>query len=415
MRLVSGTPQTYTVKGVIQVHGFGIEGDGTNGGHYDDLVKADPTEESNSNGVWQTTVGEFRRMATSGQLDLSPNWVDHVVRNLQDHSDDTRVAVELSVDSIIVRNQPIVPIRPDQPHTARDISSVGQIWNSSAQISEDWGLSNTIDKQLTVNTSPRNRGPVKAGTLSRWEKAWESDYYNMPYCKEIASHAAYLMGQVDAPVERWGRRTGFRAPSEAMLAQDAKDLLASINQGVEGQPVLWRGLEPSRSATKGLVDKAQVGDTLTLGLAATSRDAIAAAKYTQAYSGESKPIIMRIEEGSKGVSLGDRALYRHDQEVITSGRFEVVEVQTVTLPKWQMPLLGVETIQPSERIASLRQALPKVKALLPPQQYAAIKRFVEQETQKRVEYEKETVTVKVVSVRQTETFNPETEEFETNG
>jgi hypothetical protein len=237
MRLVSGTPQTYTVKGVIQVHGFGIEGDGS---HYDDLVKADPTEESNSSGVWQTTVGEFRRMATSGQLDLSPNWVDHVVRNLQDQPDDTRVAVELSVDSIIVRNQPIVPIRPDQPHTAQDISSVGQIWNSSAQISEDWGLSNTIDKQLTVNTSPRNRGPVKAGTLSRWEKAWESDYYNMPYCKEIATHAAYLMGQIDAPVERWGRRTGFRAPSEAMLAQDAKDLLASINQGVEGQPVLWR-------------------------------------------------------------------------------------------------------------------------------------------------------------------------------
>jgi hypothetical protein len=219
---------------------------------------------------------------------------------------------------------------------------------------------------------------VKAGTLSRWEKAWESDYYNMPYCKEIASHAAYLMGQIDAPVERWGRRTGFRAPSEAMLAQDAKDLLASINQGVEGQPVLWRGLEPSRSATKGLVDKAQVGDTLTLGLAATSRDAIAAAKYTEAWKGDNTPIIMRIEEGSKGVSLGDRALYRHDQEVITSGRFEVVEVQTVTLPKWQMPSLGVETIQPSERIAALRQVLPKVKALLPPQQYAAIKRFVEQ-------------------------------------
>jgi hypothetical protein len=414
MRLINGTPQTYTVKGVIQVHGFGIDG-GISRGHYDDLVKADPNEEGNSTGVWQTTAGEFRRMATSGELDLSPKWVDHVVRSLREHSDDTRVAVELGVDAIIVRNQPIVPIRPDQPHTAKDIVSIGQAINSSAQIDEDWGLNNDTDKKLTVNTSPRNKGPVKSGTLSRWEKGWETDYNNLPYCKEIASHAAYLMGQVDAPVERWGRDRGSRAPSEAMLAQDAKDLLASIHQGVEGQPVLWRGLEPSRSATKGLVDKAQVGDTLTLGLASTSRDAIAAAKYTQAYSGESKPILMRIEEGSKGVSLGDRALYRHDQEVITSGKFEVVGVQTVTVPQWQMPSLGVETIQPSERIVIAREALPKVKALLPPEQYAAIERSVEREARNKVEFEKKTVTVKIVSVRQTETFNPETEEFEANG
>ena len=412
MRLINGTPQTYTVKGVIQIHGFGIEGVDD---HYDFLVEADPNRGDNSSGVWQTTVGQFRRMAMSGELDLSPNWVDHVVRSVQGQTDDTRVAVEMSVDSIIVRNQPIVPIRPDQPHTAQDIASMGQAWNSSAQISEDWGLNNTTDKQLTVNTSPRNRGPVKVGTLSRWEKAWVNDYNDLPYCKEIASHAAYLMGQIDAPVERWGRRQGFKAPSDSMLAQDAKDLLASINQGVTGQPVLWRGLEPSRSATKGLVDKAEVGDTLTLGLASTSRDAIAATKYTLAWKGDNKPIIMRIEAGSKGVSLGDRALYRHDQEVITSGKFEVIEVQTVTLPKWQVPSLGVETIQPSERIVTLRQALPKVKALLPPQQYAAIERSVEREAQKRAEYEKETVTVKVVSVRQTETFNPETKEFEANG
>jgi len=416
MRLVNGTPQTYTVKGVIQVHGFGIEGAGS---YYDDLVKADPTEESNSSGVWQTTVGEFRRMATSGQLDLSPKWVDHVVRNLQDQPDDTRVAVEIGVGSVVFRKEPVTPVRPDEPHTPQDIRTLGVAWNSSAQLEEDSGLANDTEKKLTVNTSPRNRGPVKSGTLSRWEKGWETDYYNMPYCKEIASHAAYLMGQIDAPVERWGRRTGFRAPSDSMLAQDAKDLLAGVNQGVEGQPVLWRGLDTRQSAAKKAVADAKVGDTMTLGLASTSRDLLAAAKYTPSYSEGVPLVVMRIEEGSKGVSIGDRAVYRHDQEVITSGKFEVTEIQKVTVPKWRFPKAslggGVETMEPSKKVALERDAAQRLKGLLTPKQYAPIERYLRGREKEAAKYEKETITVKVVSVRQTETFNPETEEFETNG
>lgn len=415
MRLINGTPQNYEVRGVLQVHSFGVEGDQ----HYDDLLNFDPTDESSSSAVWHTTVGEFRRMATSGQLDLSPNWVDHVVRNLQDHSDDTRVAVEIGVDSVVFRKEPVTPVRPDEPHTPQDIRTLGAAWHSSARLEENTGLANQTERVLSVNTSPKNKGPVKSGTLGRWEKAWETDYHNLPYCKEIASHAAYLMGQVDAPVERWGRREGFKAPSEAMLAQDAKDLLASVNQGVEGQPVLWRGLDTRQSAAKKAVGDAKVGDTMTLGLASTSRDLLAAAKYAPSYSEGVPLVMMRIEEGSKGVSIGDRALYRHDQEVITSGKFEVTEIQEVTVPKWQFPKAslggGVETIAPSKRVALERDAAQRLKGLLAPEQYATIERYLRGQEKEAAKYEKETITVKIVSVRQTETFNPETEEFEANG
>jgi hypothetical protein len=204
-----------------------------------------------------------------------------------------------------------------------------------------------------------------------------------------------------------------------MLTEDANDLLASVNQGTEAQPVLWRGLDTDRSAAKKSLMKAQVGDTVTLGLASTSRDLVSAAKYSPIDLGNNSRVIMRIEEGSKGVSIGDRAVYRHDQEVITSGKFQITDVEEIQIPSWQFPIAGMggstESIAPSKLFELQQGAATRLKSLLPPKEYAKVKSYLNKKQQSAAEYEKETVSVKVVSLSQTSTFNPETKEFEPNG
>lgn len=419
-RLLTGSPKNYEVKGVIVVHGMATEDDAST---FDFLTKEQSSYDGSGTGIMVTTVGEFRRLIKSGDLDLKPEYQKQLLRNLQDYNgqlvdkpDEMRVAVELGVDAIPVRNLPVTAVRPDEPHTPTDIVSLGEWWNHSSKLGEN----RSLERQLSENTSPTNKGPVKSGTLRRWEEPYENDYLNQPYCKEIALHAAYLMGQTGEPPPPRIVPSGFRTPSEAMLTKDANDLLASVNQGTEAQPVLWRGLDTDRSAAKKSLMKAQVGDTVTLGLASTSRDLIAAAKYSPIDdSGTNSRVIMRIEEGSKGVSLGNRALYRHDQEVITSGKFQITDVEEIQIPSWQFPIASIgastESVAPSKLFELQQGAATRLKSLLPPKEYAKVKSYLNKKQQSAAEYEKETVSVKVVSLSQTSTFNPETKEFEPNG
>jgi hypothetical protein len=226
-----------------------------------------------------------------------------------------------------------------------------------------------------------------------------------------------MMGQRKTPPEPFDTSMGGRTPTQEMLKKDASDMLASINNGAEGQPVLWRGMDTTESKAKQSVGKAKAGDTFVLGLASTSRNVYAAVRY----SDDEQPVLLRVEEGSKGISIGDRALYRHDQEVITSGRFEVVEVEKVTVPKWQLPSkIGFlrtteQTLSPTQRASLLREPLKRLKGIVTPEQFSRIERGVSAVEARARKQEKETVTVKVISVKQTATFNPETEEFEQNG
>ncbi|NBR70512.1 MAG: hypothetical protein EBT75_00185 [Proteobacteria bacterium] len=415
MRLINGTPQTYTMRGAIRTAFWSVEGDDD----YEDQEKAMADAKYKPRefpwGYAKMTVKEFREMVKSGKLDHTNEQREFLLGQLEDYGDGKKVIIEIGADTIVVRNNPIVAIRPDQPHTPQDIFHLSLRSDNTAQEGEDQGYNSETEKKLTLNTSPRNAGPVKTATLGRWEKAWLDDPYNNNYCKDIAHHAANIMGQRDTRPGPFDTSMGGRTPSQEMLRKDATDMLASINNGTEGQPVLWRGIDTRHSQAKKNVGNADAGDTFVLGLASTSRDVFAAVRYSR----DEQPVLLRIEEGSKGISIGDRAIYRHDQEVITSGRFEVVEVEKITVPRWQVPYdyqsTTEQTLSPTQRTALMREPLERLKRIVTPEQFSVMERGFAAVEAKARKTEKETVTVKIISVRQTETFNPETEEFEANG
>jgi hypothetical protein len=417
MRLVSGTPQTYTMRGAIRTAFWAVEGDEEYAEQEKAMADAKYKPREFPWGYAKMTVKELREMVKSGKLDHTSEQREFLLEQLEDYGVNKKVIIEIGVDTIVVRNNPIIAIRPDQPHTPQDIFHIPLRSDNTAQEGEEEGLNSETEKKLTLNTSPRNAGPVKSATLGRWEKAWLDDPYNDNYCRDIAYHAAHIMGQRKTPPEPVDTGMGGRTPSQEMLRKDATDMLASINNGAEGQPVLWRGIDPTESKAKQSVAKAIVGDTFVLGLASTSRNVYAAVRY----SDDEKPILLRVEEGSKGISLGDRALYRHDQEVITSGRFEVVEVEKIAVPRWQLPSktgflrTTEQTLSPTQRASLMREPLRRLAGIVTPEQLSVMERGLASVEAKARKTEKETVTVKIISVRQTETFNPETEEFETNG
>lgn len=401
LRLMGGTPQTFTVKGVIQVEGF------------DRTEEISAEDEAKYAGVvMRTTVKEFRKLINDGSLDLSDRYKEHYLRILENEeyaNGNTRIGVYLTVDAIPVRNQNIQPVRPDQPHLPMDVRAIS-LHNSTAAVLEDQGLYNETEQQLTLNTSPKNQGPAKAATLRRWEKAWASDYDpNDPYCAEIARHAAHQMGEIKTPPPVRDIPSGFKTPSQETLAQDATNILQSIHEGVAGQPVLWRGFDGT-TRTKAAVRKAKEGDTFIIGLGATSRDMLMAVRY----SSEEPRTILRIEEGSKGVDIArGQAVYVHDQEVITSGRFAVTSVETVKVPSWMLEY-GTPFGSPTQVVGAQRQAIDKLRSMLKPAQITKLETLVtKRETKARVEERQET-SIRVISVTQVATFNPETEEFEEN-
>lgn len=280
--------------------------------------------------------------------------------------------------------------------------------NSTASVSEDAVFSSPAEKKLVLNTSPKNQGPVTASTLRRWEKAYESDSDNTPYCDEIAKHAAHQMGELKTPPPMRDTRVGSRTPFPEMLAKDATQLLQSVNQGSPSQPVLWRGFDAD-SKVKTAISKAEAGDTFTLGLASTSRVLLSAHRYSDADA----KTVLRIEAGSKGVDVArGGAVFVHDHEVITSGKFEVRSVETVKVPSWMLGYYAGAFASPTEKVRLQRQAVDRLKPLLKPAQVDKLEKLMTRREANARREEREQTTMKVISVTQVATYNPKTGEFE---
>lgn len=401
LRLMNAKPQTYTVKGVIEVGGF-------------DLLKDITTkDEAEYEGVvLRTTVGEFRKLVKDGSLDLSDRYKEfYLDKNNGPETltkpDSTKIGVYLSVSALPFRKQTFERVRPDEPVMQADLHSI-YFPNSTASVSEDAVFSSPAEKKLVLNTSPKNQGPVTASTLRRWEKAYESDSDNTPYCDEIAKHAAHQMGELKTPPPMRDTRVGSRTPFPEMLAKDATQLLQSVNQGSPSQPVLWRGFDAD-SKVKTAISKAEAGDTFTLGLASTSRVLLSAHRYSDADA----KTVLRIEAGSKGVDVArGGAVFVHDHEVITSGKFEVRSVETVKVPSWMLGYYAGAFASPTEKVRLQRQAVDRLKPLLKPAQVDKLEKLMTRREANARREEREQTTMKVISVTQVATYNPKTGEFE---
>lgn len=337
------------------------------------------------------------------------------LEKLRKLSPDTKVRLALEVDYRLRRTAGAGPVRPDEPHDVQDITVLESEtpWNQPMLRRGEIGLS------LTVNTSPANVRDVSK-SLRRWEEPVEGDPLEMPYVPLIAKFAAAMSGDAPRPEDPWaGRDFGYKPvhPSMTMLERDAKVLLQTLRDNPAEQPVLWRGFKATSEA-KQMVADAEVGDTFRMGLASTSRDFRAAAKYSRVQEGDTDiPVVMRIEAGSKGIQFGDSALYTQDQEVVTGGEFVVVDRELVTIPKGAMRWNPFGTVAnwSGDHAKAYRAAVDQFKTVLSPKQYKAAAEKADREVARGEKLDAEMIEVEVMTVRQVATYDPTKRRWNPNG
>ena len=215
----------------------------------------------------------------------------------------------------LIRYKDLEPkIHPDKPHRL--------------------GGRQRIKAKNIVDTSPKNDSEVMDRALYLWErngitKNPTGDDPN--FCSILGWCAASILGIAEGWEKPDQTFRGKKEVPHSDLLWLARNLLTGIAKS-KPQPTLWRGIAGIHQDK--LVQKAvgslKVGDTFDIGLGSTSRDVNIALKYNGWFAKEE--LMLRIQEGSKGVKI-PRGLsqFPEDQEVLTSGRFEVKSIEKVQI------------------------------------------------------------------------------------
>lgn len=227
-------------------------------------------------------------------------------------------------------------LRPVLKHLAgqHDQKTHGS-WASGAEIQE-W------NPHSPIPASPRNAGGM---TAKMWE-AWEHGPDGEPFVELFRKYACEALGipVPKTPYDRGGYlnymlQRGWGAPNK----NEAKAMLDAIANG-RPQPPLYRGVvkptwsDDSSSDEQLFNDFVSMkpGDQFDMPLASTTRSLGVALWYaSDRVPQTSQKVVIKIQEGAKGVSLGkENSTYPQDYEVITSGKFEVVSINKVVSPYW---------------------------------------------------------------------------------
>jgi hypothetical protein len=202
-----------------------------------------------------------------------------------------------------------------------------------------------FDPKAPVATSPRNAGGVTERMWWAWEKGPDGNNYVELYRK----YAAEVLGlpiPENTGYERGGYRDymlerGWGAPTKAKT----EAFLNAISNS-QPQPTLYRGIgqyatqAPEERETFETFANVKKGDQLDMVMASTTRSLGVAAWYAANRSGfpyetDRGKILIKIQAGAKGWSPSKKqAWWPDDHEVVTSGKFEVVNVEKVKTPFW---------------------------------------------------------------------------------
>ena len=194
----------------------------------------------------------------------------------------------------------------------------------------------------SIPDSPRNAGGM---TRKMWD-AWEHGPDGQPFVELFRKYACEELGLAvpKTPYDRGGYSAfmlnrGWGAPNR----NEAKAMLNAIANGSD-QPTLYRGLaKPTftddSSSDVELFNKfvtMKAGDRFDMPLASTTRSLGVATWYAaDRVENSAQNVIIKIQSGAKGVSLKkEGSYYPQDYEVITSGKFEVVNISKVSAPYW---------------------------------------------------------------------------------
>jgi hypothetical protein len=215
-------------------------------------------------------------------------------------------------------------------------------WASGGELS-NWSPDDPIP------SSPRNAGGMTPSIWENWEHGPDGNVYVELYRQYAGEALGIAVPKSPMDVggsENYLTERGFGGSSTATARKQSEAILKAIANGKPEQPALYRGMTATDADGRALLDsitKLKPGDTLDMPLVSTTRSLGVATWYAadRSPSGTGN-VVMKIQPGAKGVSLSkETSYYPQDHEVITSGKFEVVSVNTVQSPYWKR-----ETLQP---------------------------------------------------------------------
>jgi len=201
----------------------------------------------------------------------------------------------------------------------------------------------------TIPSSPRNAGGMTASIWENWEHGPDGSVYVELYRQYAGEALGIAVPKSPMDVggsENYITQRGFGGSSTETARKQSEAIVKAIANGKPEQPALYRGMTATDADGRALLDsitKLKAGDTLDMPLVSTTRSLGVATWYAadRSPSGTGN-VVMKIQPGAKGVSLSkETSYYPQDHEVITSGKFEVVSINTVQSPYWKR-----ETLQP---------------------------------------------------------------------
>jgi putative metallohydrolase (TIGR04338 family) len=228
----------------------------------------------------------------------------------------------------VIKFQPgLIPVLKHQEHDQKTHGN----WATGGEL-DSW---NPLDP---IPDSPKNAGGMTAKAWEAWEHGPDGQNFIALFrkyaCQELGlevpktpfDQGGYLNYMMD---RGWGKPT----------RDEAKGMLNAIANG-RPQPALYRGMyESNDEQEQGNLDallSTKPGDTFDMPLVSATRSLGVATWYAADMVGAGKrSVVMKIQEGAKGVALKkENSTYPQDYEVITSGKFEVVSINTVSTPYW---------------------------------------------------------------------------------
>jgi len=224
-------------------------------------------------------------------------------------------------------------------HQEHDQKTHGN-WATGGEM-ESWNPNDPIP------ASPRNAGGMTQKIWDNWEHGVDGNQYVELY-RQYAGEAlgiAVPKSSMDVGGNlNYLTQRGFGGSSTDTVRKQAETILQTIANGKPEQPALYRGMTATDADGQALLNsitKLKAGDTLDMPLVSTTRSLGVATWYaTDRSTSGTGNVIMKIQPGAKGVSLSkETSRYPQDYEVITSGKFEVVSVNTIQSSYWQRGVL----------------------------------------------------------------------------
>lgn len=209
---------------------------------------------------------------------------------------------------------------------------------------------NTWSPKDKVPPSPPNKGSVPAKAWDNWEHGPDGTQYTDLYRYYAGQMLGLKVPESPFLPGGWANyltQRGFGGSSLETSKKHAEAMLKAIEKGTP-QPTLWRGLTPSRNdeETQKLIEdfkNLKPGETIDMPLVSTTRSLGVATWYADARNSGAGdvPVVLKIT-GASGISRSpETSFYPADYEVITSGKFEVVDINKVSVTPWERNTVNI--------------------------------------------------------------------------